>query len=162
MENSSVAAKGGAATTSHCESGRYLTFSLGNVKYGIKILDVQEIIGLPPMTRVPDYPPEVEGIIDLRGNIVPILNLRRRFSMPEKENDNETCVIIMALKGKEGVELRGGIVDRVHDVVDFHPEDLDKPPMADAQDASVGAVVGIGKKQGAVTLMLDSAKTFLY
>ena len=145
-----------------CDSGRYLTFSLADVKYGIKILDVQEIIGLPPMTKVPDYPPEVEGIIDLRGKIVPVLNLRRRFSLPDKETDRETCVIIMALKGESGIELRGGIVDRVHDVVDFHKEDLDKPPMTESGADSVGAVIGIGKKQGSVTLMLDSTKTFMY
>src|SRR5690349_9608987 len=95
--------------------GKFLSFFLNNEEYGIEILKVQEIIGMLPITRVPRTPPFVKGVINLRGKIIPVTDLRTRFEMEEQELTAETCTIVVQAGG---IEI-GVIVDKVSEVLDI-------------------------------------------
>ncbi len=95
--------------------GKYLTFSLGNEEYGIGILKVHEIIGMMPITRVPRTPPVIRGVINLRGKVIPIVDLRRKFELPATDEGRATCIIVVQVKGIQ----TGLVVDSVSDVLDI-------------------------------------------
>src|SRR5437868_1116018 len=96
-----------------------LTFSLGGEIYGVDILRVKEIRGWTPVTRIPQSPPAVLGVLNLRGAIVPIIDLRVRFAMPSAEFNAVTVVIVLSLRTTDGQRECGIVVDSVRDVVDI-------------------------------------------
>src|SRR5690625_1714145 len=100
---------------SSIERDKYLTFFLGDEEYGLEILKVQEIIGLLPITRVPRSAPHVRGVINLRGRVIPIIDLRLIFGLSALVATDETCIIVVELGGN----LLGILVDRVSEVVDI-------------------------------------------
>src|SRR5512136_473784 len=104
--------------------GKFLTFFLAGEEYGIEILSVHEIIGMMPITSVPGTPDYILGIINLRGKIIPIVDLRRKFGMESKAQTSETCIIVVHV---QGVEV-GTVVDRVSEVLSIPAEDIEPPP----------------------------------
>lgn len=140
--------------------GKYLTFLLGDEQYGLDILKVQEIIGLMPITRVPKTPDYIRGVINLRGKVNPIVDLRLKFVMEEQEDTRKTCIVVLQLTGEEGAVMPLGIVvDEVAEVVDISAEHLQPPP---SFGASVGddVILGIGRFDERVILLLDVEKMF--
>lgn len=131
-------------------AGKYLTFFLRAEEYGIQILKVQEIIGLLPITVVPSTPSFVIGVVNLRGKIVPILDLRQKLGMPSFEPSAETCIVVVKARN---VEV-GVVVDRVREVVDIKSEDLEPAPDF-GNDRDQGYLLGIGKAHGKVKLLLN-------
>lgn len=130
--------------------GKYLTFSLGAEDYALSILNVQEIIGMMDVTMVPGVPDYVRGVINLRGKIVPVIDLRTRFSMERAERTDETCIIVVdGSAGEVGV-----VVDRVSEVLDILGRDIDPPPTF-AASVTTAYLLGIGKAAGRVQLVLD-------
>lgn len=105
-----------------------LTFSLGAEQYGVDILRVQEIRGWSPVTKVPKLPPHVLGVLNLRGAIVPVIDLRVRFSMPSAEFTALTVIVVLSVVLADGAQEIGAVVDAVSDVVDLSPDHLRKPP----------------------------------
>lgn len=105
-----------------------LTFSLGAEQYGVDILRVQEIRGWAPVTKVPKLPPHVLGVLNLRGAIVPVIDLRVRFSMPSAEFTALTVIVVLSVVLADGAQEIGAVVDAVSDVVDLSPDHLRKPP----------------------------------
>lgn len=130
--------------------GKFLTFSLGGEEYGLEILKVQEIIGFMPITSVPKTPVYVRGIINLRGKVIPIVDLRTKFGMEAAENTEETCIIVVQANGNE----MGIIVDRVSEVLHIRDEEIDEAPSM-GTDVETGYLLGIGKCEGSVRLLLD-------
>lgn len=130
--------------------GKYLTFSLGAEDYAISILKVQEIIGMMDVTMVPSVPAYVRGVINLRGKIVPVIDLRARFDMDRAELTDETCIIVV--DGPVG-EI-GVVVDRVSEVLDILGRDIDPPPTF-GSSVTTAYLLGIGKAGGRVQLVLD-------
>ena len=131
-------------------AGKYLSLFLGDEEYGIGILEVREIIGLLPITPVPRSPEHVLGVINLRGKVIPVIELRRKFNMPSVDETEETCIIV--LQAKE--ELVGVVVDRVSEVREIPEEEIvDAPVMGDGLDTSY--ILGIGKSDDHVTILLD-------
>jgi purine-binding chemotaxis protein CheW len=104
--------------------GKFLTFFLAGEEYGIEILSVHEIIGVMPITSVPGTPDYICGIINLRGKIIPIIDLRRKFGMESKAQTAETCIIVVHV---QGVEV-GTVVDRVSEVLNIAAGDIEPPP----------------------------------
>jgi purine-binding chemotaxis protein CheW len=136
------------------QAGKYLTLRLGHESYGISILRVQEIIKpteITPVPRVPDY---LKGVINLRGSIIPIINLRLKMRMPEKAFTSETCIIIVQVHGiSEELITMGIVVDQVADVIELPQDRIEGPPHTE-EDARKN-LAGIGKLNGRVILLLN-------
>ncbi len=133
--------------------GKFLTFFLEDEEYGIEILKVQEIIGMMSVTPVPRTPSFVRGVINLRGNVMPIIDLRLKFGMPAIAQTEETCIIVVRA---QGVEM-GIIVDKVSEVLDIATEEIDPVPSFGAT-VDTAYILGIGKAAGNVKLLLHIDK----
>ena len=108
--------------------GKHLTFQLADARYGIDILQVQEIISVPPITRVPKAPPYIKGVINLRGRIIPVMDLRSRLGLDSISFDEKTCIIVVNIN-KDGEKIAlGVIVDTVLEVLNFASEDIEPAP----------------------------------
>jgi len=130
--------------------GKFLTFFLGSEEYGLEILKVHEIIGMMPITRVPRTPQFIRGVINLRGKVIPVVDLRLKFAMESKDQTEETCIIVVQA---QGVEM-GIIVDKVSEVLDIAGKDIDDAPYFGA-DVNTDYLLGIGKAAERVKLLLD-------
>lgn len=108
--------------------GKYLTFRLANEEYGLEILKVREIIGVMDITRLPRTPDFVKGVINLRGRVIPVIDLRLRFGMPEKEYDEKTCIIVLEVRESDINILMGIIVDSVSEVLNVTLDELEPTP----------------------------------
>jgi purine-binding chemotaxis protein CheW len=134
-------------------AGKYLTFVLANEDYGLEILKVREIIGVMSTTAVPGMPPYVNGVINLRGKVIPVIDMRLKFGMSTAERTAETCIIVVDVHGS----LMGIMVDRVSEVLDIHGDDIE-----DAPDVGVAVqndfILGIAKAKGRVKILLEIDK----
>ena len=130
--------------------GKYLTFVLGKEEYGLEILRVREINGLMEITNVPRMPEFVRGVINLRGKVIPVIDLRLKFGMRQVEDTQETCIIVVDL-----VEVyMGVVVDRVSEVLDI-AETAIEPPPSFGTSVDTGFILGIGKAKDKVVILLD-------
>jgi purine-binding chemotaxis protein CheW len=134
------------------QKGKFLTFSLGNEFYGLEIRFVTEIIGIQPITEVPELPEYVKGIINLRGKIIPVMDVRLRFRKPFREYNDRTCVVVVDIKDTSV----GLIVDSVSEVLSIRDEDI--VPPHELKAAQNRYIKGIGKVGGDVKLLLDCDK----
>jgi len=134
------------------QKGRFLTFSLSNESYGIEIQYVTEIIGIQPVTEIPELPEYIKGIINLRGKIIPVMDVRLRFKKPYREYNDRTCVIVVEIKD---VSI-GLIVDNVAEVLSIPDTEIVAPP--EVSKGSNRYIKGIGKVIGEVKLLLDCDK----
>jgi purine-binding chemotaxis protein CheW len=135
------------------DNGQFLTFTLQNEEYGIEILKVQEIKGFSKITPIPNAPPFVRGVMNLRGTVVPIIDLRARFSMTEKEYDQFTCIVVVNV----GSRVVGLVVDSVSDVLNIPHDAIANPPeLATAGDTS--CITGMGKLGERIVMLLDMSK----
>lgn len=130
--------------------GKYLSFFLKDEEYGIEILKVQEIIGMLPVTRVPRTPEFVRGVVNLRGKIIPVTDLRRKFGMEEGEMTAENCIIVVQTRGLE----IGVIVDKVSEVLDIPETEIEDVP-AFGTEINTDYLLGVGKTGDKVRLLLD-------
>jgi purine-binding chemotaxis protein CheW len=130
--------------------GKFLTFFLAGEEHGIEILKVHEIIGMMPITRVPRTPQYIRGVINLRGKVIPIVDLRLKFGMESKGQTTETCIIVVRL---QGVEV-GIVVDKVSEVLSIAGGDIEDAPSFGAE-VNTDYILGIGKSQGKVKILLD-------
>ncbi len=134
-------------------AGKYLTFFLESEEYGIPILKVQQIIGVTSITVVPRTPHYVLGVINLRGKIIPVIDIRRKLDMPSVEPSEANCIIVVK---SNGIEM-GMYVDRVNEVLLVTSDDIEDTPFFGGQ-VSTDYLVGIAKTQGRVRLLLDIDK----
>ncbi|MGE5613578.1 MAG: chemotaxis protein CheW [Bacillota bacterium] len=135
------------------QKGRFLTFSLGQESYGIEINYVTEIIGIQPITEIPELPDYIKGVINLRGKIIPVMDVRLRFKKEPKEYNDRTCVIVIDIKD---VSI-GLIVDSVSEVLTIQEKDIVKSPKMN-KDFNNKYIKGIGKTGSDVKLLLDCEK----
>ena len=131
-------------------AGKYLTFFLAEEEYGIEILKVREIIGLMSITPVPRTPGYIRGVINLRGKVIPVVDLRLKFGMEGVSPTEETCIIVV----EAGDAERGIIVDQVSEVQDIAGEEIEETPCF-GREVDTGYILGIGKSNGRVKLLLD-------
>lgn len=131
-------------------AGKYLTFGLGNEDYALEILKVREIMGMLEVTNVPNTPHYVRGVVNIRGKVIPIIDLRRKFAMPEADFSEETCIIVVCVGN---VEV-GIIVDRVCEVQDIAEADIEDTPEL-GTDLDGTNILGMSKAGGKVTILLD-------
>ncbi len=136
-------------------AGKYLTFALGKEEYGIGILKVKEIIGMMEITAVPQTPAFVKGVINLRGSVIPVLELRTKFGMPTKEYDDRTCIIVSEVQGSTGQIQVGMIVDSVSEVLNVVQEEIEPPPVFGGSSVDTTNILGMAKMKGEVKILLD-------
>ena len=140
-------------TAAIAKEGKYLTFALGREEYGLEILSVREIIGLMDITGVPQVPKYVKGVINLRGKVIPVIDLRLKFGMPSVDYTSETCIIVLNIQNV----LMGILVDRVREVLDIAEADIEPPPTF-GSTAGVEFIKGMGKISGKVKILLNIEK----
>jgi purine-binding chemotaxis protein CheW len=133
---------------------KYLTFSLGGEEYGIGILKIKEIIGMMPITPVPRTPAFVKGVINLRGKVIPVMNLRLKFGMEEIPYTERTCIIVVETRGARGALLIGIVVDSVSEVLNIKTGEIEETPVLGA-DLDTDFILGIAKINGGVKILLD-------
>jgi purine-binding chemotaxis protein CheW len=134
------------------QKGKFLTFSLGKESYGIEILYVTEIVGIQPITQVPELPEYIKGIINLRGKIIPVMDVRLRFKKTSVDYNDRTCIVVIDIKD---ISI-GMIVDTVAEVLSIPEHEIVPPP--DINKGGKKYIKGIGKTGSEVTLLLDCEK----
>jgi purine-binding chemotaxis protein CheW len=137
--------------------GKYLTFSLGSEEYGIGILKVKEIIGMMPITTVPRTPGYIKGVINLRGKVIPVVDLRRKFEMEETPYDERTCIIVMEIEGPSGPFSIGAVVDSVSEVLNIKADDMEQAPNFGTK-LDIDYILSMAKTNGALKILLDIDK----
>lgn len=146
---------GSAVATVRQVAGKYLTFALGEESYGIQVLKVREIIRFGEITAVPQMPAYIKGVINLRGKIVPVIDLRTRLGLPPADHTERTCIVVAEVKPAEAAKtLMGLIVDDVEEVANVAGADIEEAPDFGAV-AQSDHLLGLAKVKGAVKLLLD-------
>lgn len=135
-----------------------LTFSIKNEQYGISILKIREVIGMMNIIKTPKAPDFIKGIINLRGDIIPVMDLRTKFGMEQQEYDKETCIIIASILINNLTKLFGIIIDKVNEVITISNVDIENAPQYGPED---NVISGIGKVKGRVIIILDINKIIL-
>ena len=130
----------------------YLTFGLGSEEYGIGINFVTEIVGMQRVMEVPDVPAFIKGVINLRGKVIPVMDVRKRFNMPEEVYNERTVIIVLDINGV----LIGLIVDNVSEVMEIPENHIDQPPQFGANRE--GVIRGLGKQGNKVAILLDAQR----
>jgi len=148
-----MASSTAAPTTAGRVTGTYLTFQVGQEEYGIEIFKVREIIGMLPITPVPGSPPEMIGVINLRGKVIPVISIRTRFGMaPVEAHPHNVIIVVENARGEIGLA-----VDRVAEVARFTEAETEAPP-AYGLAIDTTCVAAIGKSQGRIRILLDIAR----
>ncbi len=134
--------------------GKYLTFTLAEEGYGVCILVVKEIIGMMPITTVPQTPDFVKGVINLRGKVIPVLDLRLRFGMDSIDYTDRTCIIVVEIEGQSAIIQIGIVVDAVSEVLNIKCEEIEETPTFGAK-LNTDYILGMAKLEGGVKVLLD-------
>jgi len=136
-------------------AGKYLTFELAEEHYGLEILRVQEIVGLLPVTRVPRMPEFVAGVVNLRGRIIPVVDLRMSFGLAPANELERTCIVVVRVQHESGsASVMGAIVDEVSDVIALTAEQIEPTPEFGAV-VDTSFIKGVGRSEDRVVLLLD-------
>ena len=154
LDDHDTARTGGdeGVSTPRDQEGKYLTFRLAEEEYGVEILKVREIIGVQSITAVPQMPTHMKGVINLRGMVIPVVDLRLKFGLEEAGHTDQTCIIVVDVGREVGV-----LVDTVSEVLDIRGENIEAPPaMGGSLDTSF--ILGMGKVGDAVKILLDIDK----
>ena len=136
------------------KEGKYLTFALAEEEYGLEILRVREIIGYLEVTAVPQTPPDVRGVINLRGQVIPVVDLRTKFGMEPADVTDETCIIVVETTQTGRTFSTGIIVDRVQEVLDIGARDIEEAPQFGAS-VNTDFLLGMAKVGDSVKILLD-------
>ncbi len=135
-------------------AGKYLTFCLGTEEYGLGILKVKEIIGMMPITSIPQTPEFVKGVINLRGKVIPVMDLRAKFSMDTISYTERTCIIVVEIESQKATVLIGIVVDEVSEVINVNDAEIEEAPSFGTK-LNTEYILGMAKMEGGVKILLD-------
>ena len=138
-------------------AGKYLTFALAEEEYGLPVLKVREIIKSMDVTAVPQVPAHVKGVINLRGKVIPIVDLRIKFGLPAQEPTERTCIVVVEIQAEERRLMLGTVVDCVSEVLNISTEEIEPTPDF-GQRLDTDYLQGVAKIKGKVKLLLDLDK----
>jgi len=136
------------------KEGKYLTFALADEEYGIGILKIKEIIGMMPITTVPQTPEFLKGVINLRGKVIPVTDLRLRFGMESIDYTDRTCIIVVEIEGETGTIQVGIVVDTVSEVLNVSESEIEDTP-AFGTRLDTEYILGMAKMEGGIKILLD-------
>lgn len=142
------------AATADPRAGKYLVFELGREEFGIRVLKVREIMGIQDITAVPQTPAHVKGVINLRGKVIPVVDLRLKFGLPEIEYTQRTCIIVVQVQGDASSMLMGIVVDGVAEVLNLAAGDIEDTPDF-GQGIATPYLLGMAKIKGKVKILLE-------
>jgi purine-binding chemotaxis protein CheW len=140
-------------------AGKYLTFRLGREEYGLPVLKVREIIKLLDITSVPQAPPHVKGVINLRGKVIPVVDLRLKFALPPQAYDEQTSIIVVEIAGLHGKIMMGVIVEAVCEVLNIAADEIEETPDFGGH-VRTDYMRGVAKVKGTVKILLDLDRAF--
>lgn len=143
-----------SAPTTAPLAGKYLTFALGAEEYGVPVLKVREIIKMMDVTAVPQVPSHIRGVINLRGKVIPVIDLRLKFGLPAQEASDHTCIIVVEVAYNQRRLMLGVIVDGVSEVLNIAGEEIEPTPEF-GERLHTEYMRGIAKVKGTVKLLLD-------
>jgi purine-binding chemotaxis protein CheW len=146
-----------AAVQADPRAGKYLTFQLANEEFGIRVLKVREIMGIQEITAVPQTPSHIKGVINLRGKVVPVIDLRLKFGILSAEYTQRTCIIVTQVQGEAGLVLMGIIVDGVSEVLNLTAAEIEDTPDF-GEEVTGQYLLGMAKVKGKVKILLDIDK----
>jgi purine-binding chemotaxis protein CheW len=142
------------AVSSDERAGKYLSFMIGKEEFGVGVLKVREIMGIQDITAVPQTPPYLKGVINLRGKVIPVIDLRLKFGLPAIDYTQRTCIIVVQVKSGSNSLLMGIVVDEVSEVLTIAAGDIEDTPDF---GVNVGTtyILGMAKVKGKVKILLD-------
>ena len=143
-------------TTSTFE-GKYLTFNLMDEFYGVNVEHILQIIAIPDITKIPKTPNFVKGVINLRGKIIPVIDLRLKFKLPEQAYNDRTSIVIIKIKSEQSEIFIGIIIDKVLEVLDIHAEDIENTPTFGVK-LDTEFILGMAKVKNKVVTLLNIDK----
>jgi len=158
QEVASTAAAHAEATALAHLAGKYMTFRLSNEDYGLEILKVREIIGLMEITRVPRTQEFIRGVINLRGKVIPVVDLRRKFGMPAAEATDQTVIIVVQCQVADRLLTMGLYVDQVLEVLSIDAAEIEATPALGDSSVDTSFILGVGKANDRVVFLLDIGK----
>ncbi len=141
-------------------AGKHITFRVGDERYALHIRVVREILGLLPITRVPHAPPEVRGVVNLRGRVIAVTDLRRKFQTATQEDTDQTVIIVTQLPAEDAETTLGLVVDEVIEVTDLSADQIQLPPSLDSD--GVGFLAGTAHVDGSLVFLLDLPATIAH
>jgi purine-binding chemotaxis protein CheW len=144
----------GVGTGRATQAGKYLTFVTGSEEYGLPVLKVREIIKMMEITTVPQAPPCVRGVINLRGKVIPVTDLRLKFGLPPQDATDETCIIVVEVAAGAKKTMMGLLVDGVSEVLNLQAKEIEEPP-AFGGSMRMDYMRGLAKIKGTVKILLD-------
>ena len=136
------------------KEGKYLTFTLGEEEYGIGIMKIKEIIGMIAITNIPKTPDFIKGVINLRGKVIPVMDLRLRFGINAIDYTERTCIIVVEIDGMSGKIMIGLVVDAVSEVLNIRNEDIEDTPQFGTR-LDTDYILGMAKMDNGVKILLD-------
>jgi purine-binding chemotaxis protein CheW len=143
-----------AAAQADARAGKYLTFQLANEEFGIRVLKVREIMGIQEITAVPQTPAHIKGVINLRGKVVPVVDLRLKFGVAAADYTQRTCIIVTQVQGENGPVMMGIVVDGVSEVLNLTGAEIEDTPDF-GEEISGGYILGMAKVKDKVKILLD-------
>ncbi|MCL4842210.1 MAG: chemotaxis protein CheW [Bryobacteraceae bacterium] len=148
------AAMTAAGSAARERQGKYLVFHLGREEFGVHVLKVREIMGMQDITAVPQTAPFVKGVINLRGKVIPVIDLRAKFGLEQAEYTQRTCIVVVEVKHDAGAMQMGAIVDGVSEVLTLQESEIEDTPEF-GEDMEVPYILGMAKVKGKVKMLLD-------
>ena len=148
----------GQTTVGQRLAGKYMTFKLAAEEYGVEILKVRDVIGLMDITRVPRTREFIRGVINLRGKVIPVVDLRLKFGMEETELGEQTVIIVVQFSCGERELTMGILVDEVQEVLDITADRIEPPPDFGSGSVDTDFILGVGKSEKRVIFLLDNGK----
>ncbi|MCP3940872.1 MAG: purine-binding chemotaxis protein CheW [Desulfobacteraceae bacterium] len=143
--------------TTTIKTGKYLTFLLKKEEYGLGILKVKEIIGMIAITSIPKTPKFIKGVVNLRGKVIPVIDLRLKFDMESIDYSDRTCIIVVEIDSESGTVLIGIVVDAVSEVLNIKEEEIEETPTFGTK-LDTDYILGMAKMEGRVKILLDIDK----
>jgi len=141
------------------ETHQYLTFTLDRDQYAVNVGDVREVLELTPLTKIPRMPDFMKGVINIRGSVVPVIDLRRKFGMAEAEQTVDTSIIVMDVRTSEAEVTVGCLADSVQEVVDITPDSVEAAPRIGTRIHS-SFIEGMGKRGNDFVIILNIDRVF--
>lgn len=135
-------------------AGKYLTFALAGEEYGLSVLKVREIIKIMDITPVPQVPAHIRGVINLRGKVISVIDLRLKFGFPPKDYDDRTCIVVVDTMAESGPVMTGVVVDSVAEVLNIAADELEETPDFGGR-VQVDAIKAVAKVKGKVKMLVD-------
>lgn len=156
MSSTALVKSGDVSITGGDQLIQLVSFILSNEEYGVEVLKVREIIRMPSITKMPNTPPYVEGIINLRGKVIPIISMRKRFGLPESDHDIHTRIMVMDVGGG----LTGFIVDAVSEVIRIHSSEIQPPPTMVSGNIDQEFITGVFNHAERLLIIMDVDRMF--